>query len=162
MNEARQVSRISGEEHAASRNTMGLLVPTDPGEELHVSEDHSKRRHRYHYPLILAGLTVLFSVVSHSLTRPEQDSVVITRLFTGDDAFVQQRTSYAWHFFQRGVVFGDANVTPFGKFLYRSLGTPFGTFRVLDPTNPTPFMLFALCLLTAAFLARREQKAIDE
>jgi len=117
---------------------------------------------KHYYPLILAGLTVLFSVVAHSITQPERDSVVITRLFTGDDAFVQERTSYTWHFFQRGVVFGDSNVTPFGKLLYEFFRVPLGSFRAIDPTNPTPFMLSVLCLLATAFMAKRAKKSVDE
>lgn len=117
---------------------------------------------RHYYALIMAGLTVHISDLAHSITRPQQDSVIVTRLFTGDDAFVQKRTCYAWHFFQRGVVFGDSNVTPLGKFLYQSFRVPLGGFRVLDPTNPTPFMLSAVCLFAAAFLAIRAKKPVDE
>jgi hypothetical protein len=124
-----------------------------------MSNENEKKFFWFYVPLILAVLVVLYSVISHTLTKPDGSSVIVTSGHgSSGDNFVTIEPDYSWHFFKRGVIYGDPLITPYREFLNNSFGISFDTFRYFDLSNPTPFMLVVILLIISAFLYRREKR----
>jgi len=116
-----------------------------------------------YFVVALAILPVPYSVVLHSITKPDQGQIIVTKgRGSSGDNFVYLETEYTWHYFQRGIVYGDVMITPFREMMRRNFDMPFERFRYFDPSNPTPVMLTVFFSILALVIRLRDKNRAHE